>query len=162
MFYTLLNDAYGEPVRMLYTDTDSCFCHLFVEDLAKEINARLYFQDAFDSSGISLGHLSKIRRSGAGLHAGKVGYFKDETKGNPIIKFVNMRPTKYSFTVCEASELIARLKYLMDVRYKAVAKGVARSQIKRLKHEDYVQMYNGKARTKVIICRIGSNSTRCD
>ena len=44
----------------------------------------------------------------------------------------------------------------MDMRHKVVAKGVARSQIKRLKHEDYVRMYNGKALTNVVNRRIGS------
>ena len=44
----------------------------------------------------------------------------------------------------------------MDVRHKAVAKGVARSQIKRFKHEDYVRMYNGGALTNVVNRRIGS------
>ena len=44
----------------------------------------------------------------------------------------------------------------MDVRHKAVAKSVARSQIKRFKHEEYVRMYDGLALTNVINHRIGS------
>ena len=44
----------------------------------------------------------------------------------------------------------------MDIRHKAVAKGVARSQIKRFKHEDYVRMFNGGALTNVVNPRIGS------
>ena len=141
---------------MLYTDTDSFFLHFFVEDLAKEINARPHLRDAFDFSEISPGHLSNLGRAGAGLHAGEVGYFKDETKGDPIVEFVGLRPKMYSFTVCEASEPIPGLNYPMDVRHKAVAKGVARSQIKRFKHEDYVRMYNGGALTNVVNRRIGS------
>ena len=39
-FYALLIDAFGERVRMLYTDTDSFFFHFFVKDLAKAINFR--------------------------------------------------------------------------------------------------------------------------
>ena len=70
---------------MLYTDTDSFFLHFFVEDLAKEIIACPHLRDAFDFSEISLGHLSNLGRAGAGLHAGEVGYFKDETKGDPIV-----------------------------------------------------------------------------
>ena len=66
---------------MLYTDTDSFFLPFFVEDLAKEINARLHLRDAFDFIEISPGHLSNLGRAGAGFHAGEVGYFKDETKG---------------------------------------------------------------------------------
>ena len=78
-FYALLKDAVGERVRMLFTDTDSFFLHFFVEDLAKEINARHHLGDAFDFSEISNGHLSNLGRGHADLHAGEVGFFKDET-----------------------------------------------------------------------------------
>ena len=141
---------------MLYADTDSLFLHFFVKDLAKEIISRPNFRDAFDFSEISNGHLSKLGRENANLHAGEVGYFKDETKGNPIVEFVGLRPKMYSFTVCDALEPIPGVNDPMDVRHKAVAKGVARSQIKRFKHEDYVRMYNGGALTNVVNRRIGS------
>ena len=36
--YALLQDAIGERVRMLYTDTDSFILHFFMKDLTKEIN----------------------------------------------------------------------------------------------------------------------------
>ena len=140
---------------MLYTDTDSFFLHFFVEDLAKEINARFHLQDVFNFSEISNGHLSNLGRGNAGLHAGKVGYFKDETKGNPIVEFVGLHPKMYSFTVCDASEPIPWVNYPLDIWHKAVAKGVERSQIKRLKHEDYVRMFNGGALTNVVNRRIG-------
>ena len=141
---------------MLYTDTDPFFLHLFVEDLAKEINARPHLRDAFDFSEISNGHLSNLGRGNANLHAEEVGYYKDETKGNPIVEFVGLRPKMYSFTVCDVSEPIPGVNYPMDVRHKAVAKGVARSQINRFKNEDYVRMYNGGAFTNVVNRRIGS------
>ena len=61
----------------------------------------------------------------------------------------------YSFTVFEASEPISGLNDPMEVRHKAVAKGVAHSQIKRFNHEDYVRMYNSGALTNVVNRRIG-------
>ena len=85
-----------------------------------------------------------------------MGYFKDETKENPIVEFIGLRPKMYSFTVCDASEPIPMVNYPMDIRHKAVAKGVVRSQIKRFKHEDYVRMFNGGALTNVVNRRIGS------
>ena len=141
---------------MLYTDTDSFFLHLFVEDLAKEINSRPHLRDDFDFSEISNGHFSNLGSGNSDLHAGKVGYYKDETKGNPIVEFIGLHPKMYSITVCDASEPIPGVNYPMDVRHKAVAKGVARSQIKRYKHEDDVRMYNGEAPTNVVNRRIGS------
>ena len=75
---------------------------------------------------------------------------------NPIVEFVGLRAKMYSVTVCDASVPISGVNYPMDVRHKAVAKDVARSQIKRFKHEDYVRMYNGGALTNVVNRRIGS------
>ena len=155
-FYALLKDEFGERIRKLFTDTDSFFLHFFVEDLAMKINARFHLRDAVDFSEISPGHLSNLGRAGAGLHAEEVGYFKDETKGDPIVEFVGLRPKMYSFTVCEASEPIPGLNYPIDVRHKAVAKGVARSQIRRFNHKEYVRIYNGEALTNVVNRRIGS------
>ena len=141
---------------MMYTDTDSFFLHFFVEDLAKEIKARSQLFDAFDFSEISSGYLSNLGSVGGNHHAGEVGYFKDETKGDPIIEFVGLRPKMYSFTVCHADEPIPGLNYPMDTWHMAVAKGVSRAQIKRFKHEDYVRMYNGGDQTNVVNRRIGS------
>ena len=85
-----------------------------------------------------------------------MGFFKDETNGNLIVEFVGLLPKTYLFTVCDAAEPISGANYPMDVRHKAVAKNVARSQIKRFKHEDYMRMYNGGALTNVDNRRIGS------
>ena len=90
-------------------------------------STRALASEAFDFSEISNGHLSNLGRSNADLHAGEVGYFKDETKGNSIVEFVGLRPKMYSFNVCDASEPIPGVNYQINVQHKAVAKGVARS-----------------------------------
>ena len=139
-----------------FTQTPTCSSFTSLLKTAKQINARPHFRDAFDFSEISNGQLSNLGRAYADLHAGEVGYFKDETKGNPIVEFIGLRPKMYSFTVCDASEPIPGVNYQMDIRHKSVAKGVARSQIKRFKHEDYVFMFNGRALTNVVNRRNGS------
>ena len=85
-----------------------------------------------------------------------MGYTIDKTNGNPIVEFVGLRPKMYFVTVCDASVPMPGVKFTMDIRHKTVAMGVARSQIKRFKHEDYVRMYNGEALTYIINRRIGS------
>ena len=45
---------------MLYTDTDSFFLHLTVDNLAKEINARLQLRNAFDFSEIEHIYISQL------------------------------------------------------------------------------------------------------
>ena len=156
IFYALLKDAFGERVRMIYKVTDSLYFLFVVQDLAIEIISRSHLWDAFDFSEIGNGHLSNLRRGNANLHAKEVGYFKNETKGNLIVDFDNLCHKMYAFTVCDASELIPGVNYPIDVGPKAVATSVARSQIKRFKHENYVRMYNGWAITNVVNCRIGS------
>ena len=139
-----------------FTPTLTRFFHFFVEDLAKKINARSNLRDAFDCSEISNGHLSNLKRGHADLHAEKVGYFKDKTKGNPIVEFIGLRPKMYSFIVCDASEPIPKVNCPMNIKHKAMWKSVVRSQIKRFKHEDYVRMFNGGALTNVVNRRIGT------
>ena len=90
------------------------------------------------------------------IYTAEVGFFKNETKENPIVEFVGLRSKMYSFTVCDASVPIPGVNHPMDVRHIAMAKGVARSQIKRLKHDDYVLMNYGGALTNVVNRRIGS------
>ena len=51
-----------------------------------------------------------------------MGYFKDETKRNPIVEVIGLRPKMYSFTVCDESEPITGVNYPMDMRHKAVAR----------------------------------------
>ena len=104
-----MKNAINEQVRRLYTDTDSFFFHFFVNDLANNINTRPQFRDAFDFSKISNGHFSNFRQGNDDSHAGKVGYFKDETKNNLIVEFVNLRSKMYSLTVCDASEPILKV-----------------------------------------------------
>ena len=85
-------------------------------------------------------HYSYLGRGNVNPNAGKVGYFKNETIGTLKVKCVSLRPKMYSFTVCDALKPIPKFNYSINERYKAVAKGVTRLQIKRIKHEDYMRM----------------------
>ena len=98
-----------------------------MKNLTKKICARHYLQDAFDFSEISNAHLSHLGGGNAYLQVDKVGYFKDETKGNLIVVFVGLRPKMYYFTVCDAFEPIQGGTDVTDVWHKAVANGVERS-----------------------------------
>ena len=157
-FDALLKDASGDKVRMLYTDRDSFFLQFFVDDLAEKINARPQVRDAFDYSEISPGHISNLAQSNVQLHAGEVGYFKDECRGDPIVEFVGHRPKMYSFKVMEAMEYDPRRLPLDAVhfKHKAVAKGVSLPNIKNFTHDDYVAMSREGEARKVTNRRIGS------
>ena len=105
-FYALLKDAFGDKVRMLYTDTDSFFLQFFVDDLKQALVSKRGVLDAFDFSEVPPNHLSRLHSD---AQAGEVGYFKDECKGSPIVEFVALKPKMYSFTVMDAEEYDPRL-----------------------------------------------------
>ena len=77
-------------------------------------------------------------------------------QNDSIVEFVGLRYKMFSLTVCDASQPISGVNYLMDVRHKAMANGVLGSQIRSFKHEDYLCMYNNGAFTNVVKYRIGS------
>ena len=111
-------------------------------------------RNAFDFSDVSDHHLT-------GLHSipnsGKVGYFKDTCNCHPIVEFVGLRPKMYSFTVLDAEEYEPRLLVaLVQLRHKAVAKGVSRANIKRFTHDDFATMFREGNKRKVTNRRIGS------
>ena len=108
---------------------------------------RTHFRKAFDFSEKYNGQIFNLGRGNANLHAGEVDYFTDEIKFNSFIEFVGLRPKMYSLTLCDAFVPIPMVNYTMDLRHKAVAKGVARSQIKRVKQDHYVRIYNCKTLT---------------
>ena len=115
-------------------------------------------RDAFNVSEISPEHISNLARSNAQLHAGEVGYFKDECKGDPIVEFVGLRPKMYSVKVMEAVEYDPRLLPLNAVhfKHKTVAKGVSRANIKNFTHDDYVYMFREGEARKVTNRLLGS------
>ena len=139
---------------MLYTDTDSFFLQFFVDDLPNEIKSRPAVLDALDFSDVSDHHLT-------GLHsianAGEVGYFKGECKCHLIVEFVGLRPKMYSFILMDADEYDPRLPVEpVQLRHKAIAKGVSRANIKRFTHDEYVTMFREGDARKVTNRRIGS------
>lgn len=96
--YALLKDHFLNRMQLLYTDTDSFIIKLDGDDIYKEIKDTPAVHEIFDLSNVPVDHPS-------GLHdpddpnASRLGYFKSETKMNPIIEVVALRPKMYSFTV---------------------------------------------------------------
>ena len=153
-FYALLKDAFKDKVRMLYTDTDSFFLQFFVDGLKQALASKRGVLDAMDFSDVSSNHPSRLHSDD---HAGEVGYFKNECKGNPIVEFVALKPKMYSFTIMDAEEYDPHLPVEeVQLKHKAVAKGVSRANIKQFRHDDYVQMFREGDARKVTNRRIGS------
>ena len=87
-------------------------------------------------------------------HKGIVGYFKDETKGNPIIEFVALKQKMYSFKVCGCQAFGSNVQ--PRVWDKQVGKGIARATLKKTTHQQYLEMFQEREATKVTNRRIAS------
>ena len=101
--YETLKDWFGLRMRMLYTDTDSLILQFFTEDLYRELLNVPQLRGIFDFSEIPANHPSHLGAPDD-PNRGKVGFFKNETKGNPITEFVAFKPKMYSFKLCECQE----------------------------------------------------------
>ena len=163
--YATLKDWFGPRMRMLYTDTDSLILQFFTGDLYRELLDVPQVRRLFDFSEIPANHPSHLS-SPDDPNKGQVGFFKDETKGNPIIEFVALKPKMYSFKVCECQEYGSNAE--PRVWDKQVGKGIARATLKRTTHQQYLDMYQEREATKVTNRRIASklhqvfrNITQC-
>ena len=151
--YATLKDWYGPRMHMLYTDTDSLILQFFTEDLYRELLDVPQLRGLFDFSEIPANHSSYLGAPDD-PNRGKVGFFKDETKGNPIIEFVALKPKMYSFKVCECQEFGSDAQ--PRVWDKQVGKGIARATLKKTTHQQYLEMYQEREATKVTNRRIAS------
>lgn len=152
--YAQLKDFYGDRMHLLYTDTDSFLLQFYTHDLYKDVqNPKL--RDMFDFSEIPIGHPSGLSCPNDPF-GGRVGFFKDETKGDPIIEFIGLKPKMYSFKVCSAVQpgLNTPPTKIYD---KQVGKGICRTELKKHTFTMYMDMYNKQhIAHKVDNRRIGS------
>ena len=83
-------------VRLFFSDTDLLCYQIFCEDLYDEI--RKDMDKYFDRSDYPKDHKCYSDRNKK-----KLGYFKDETCGVPIVKFVGLRSKMYSILLADDS-----------------------------------------------------------
>lgn len=95
------------------------------------------------------------------MHAGKIGFFKDETKSDPIVEFFGLLAKIYLFTLCSETEYIPKLHDSIDVWQQSVAKKVTCTQIKRFKHKTTYACTMVKPLQIVLIAASASNIPRC-
>lgn len=119
--------------KLLFTDTDSLMYHCFCPDVYHILWS---IRDQMDFSGypsnppISLVSSPDIFISD-NSNAKVLGKFKDEANGDPIVEFVGLRPKMYSYITLK--DLASK-----SVKGKQKAKGVQRSVVERLTHDDFL------------------------
>ena len=93
MHYNLIKAKYpNEKSALCFTDTDSFLYHISTEDL----NQDMVDMGVFDFSNYPTDHPLKTQWT---QNNGKLGYFKNDTKGQPIKEFIGLRSKMYSILV---------------------------------------------------------------
>ena len=114
--YNIIKKNYGSNAKLCFTDTDSLTYHIKTEDIYNDMKkeSNLYDFSEYPNDHSNYDPTNKK----------VIGKFKDETNGKPIIEFLGLRSKMYSI--------------LLDKnKNKATAKGIKKSCMKNIKHDDY-------------------------
>jgi hypothetical protein len=114
--YNTMKKRYGDKATLCFTDTDSLTYHIQTEDFYNDMKDNI---EMYDTSDYPSDHpcYSNVNKK-------VIGKFKDELNGVPMMEFVGLRAKMYSILKDETHN-------------KATAKGIKRSVIKSLTHEQY-------------------------
>ena len=128
--------------ELLFTDTDSLYYHLLAEDLEEEL---FLDKEHFDYSDYE-----KTGKFYDESNRKVIGKFKCETKGNPIVEFVGLRPKMYSYLYQEKTDPTSKIKE------KHRVKGITAAASRALKHFDYKDQLDRPHQNYLTNKRIGS------
>ena len=138
-----MKKKYGENIQLLFTDTDSLIYELCTDDFYHDMWA---MKDEFD--------LASYRKSSPFYDPPNnkvVGKFKDEASGQSITEFVGLKPKMYSYqTLNDPSNGEA------GFTIKKRAKGIQRTVVTTLRHDQYMAQIDHPEDTFVSNRRIGS------
>ena len=120
--YDYIKLNFEEKAELLFTDTDSLMYQIFSENVYEKLykDRKQYFDFCeFPKNSPFFDENNKR----------KIGYFKDEAKGQYISEFVGLRPKMYSYLI----------KNEKGNEEKHRAKGIQSAVSKNLRHENYVK-----------------------
>ncbi len=137
--YDYIKLNFEEKAELLFTDTDSLMYQIFSENVYEKLykDRKQYFDFCeFPKNSPFFDENNKR----------KIGYFKDEAKGQYISEFVGLRPKMYSYLI----------KNEKGNEEKHRAKGIQSAVSKNLRHENYVKELKEPIENFVKNKRIGS------
>ena len=112
------NALFTERISVLFTDTDSLVYQIYTDDFYRDMKEDM--EQWYDTSDYPPSHPCHSKQN-----MKRLGFFKDETNGVPILEFIGLRAKMYSIR-------------LADGTTKMTAKGIDRGFVKRsIKHEQY-------------------------
>ena len=113
--YNYIKKKYGSYARLLFTDTDSLCYEIETDDIYGDMYEN---RDLFDTSDYNKDHFLFSTENKK-----VIGKMKDECAGRVIEEFVGLKSKMYSL--------------LFNGKEKKTAKGIKRSEIKKLRHAIY-------------------------
>ena len=120
MHYEHFMKKYGRfKLRLCMTDTDSLLYHIQTENLYEELR---------DMGIVEFSNYPEDHPCYDKTNGGKLFYLKDESAGKPIKCFVGLRAKSYS------------VQYDDEKYNKMVGKGVPRSKLRSITHEDMLKV----------------------
>jgi hypothetical protein len=128
--YDIIKKKYGDKASLLFTDTDSLCYEIFTEDVYDDFWS---MRDMFDFSNYPETHPCHDTTNA------KVGKFKDEAKGEIITEFIGLRPKLYSYIIDG------------DDCQHAKGKGVKKSALKMIKHQNYYKALFGDTKEELFM-----------
>ena len=137
--YDYIKHVFKEKANLLFTDTDSLMYQIFTENLYEKLykDRSKYFDFCeFPKNSPYLDENNKR----------KIGFFKDEAKGQIILEFVGLRPKMYSYLT----------KTNKGLEEKHRAKGIQSAVSKNFHHENYLKELKEPIENYIKNKRIGS------
>ena len=116
--YEYILPRYPDDRTLLFTDTDSLTYYIRTDDIYKDMKQDM--AERYDTCDYSPTHPCYSKQN-----VKRLGFFKDETNGVPILELIGLRAKMYS-------------KRLGDGATKLTAKRINRGFVKKhIKHEQY-------------------------
>lgn len=124
--YKYMKPKFNEKVQLNYMDTDSFIYSIKTEDFYNDIKNDI--ESYFDTSEFSNQIAQKYNFPQ--INKKKLGFFKDELNGKPMLEFVGLRSKMYSFKFADGDDNCAQ-------KTVKKSKGVKRSAIDKIDFHDY-------------------------
>ena len=122
------NALFTDRISVLFTDTNSLVYQIYTDDFYRDMKEDM--EQWYDTSDYPPSHPCHSKQN-----TERLGFFKDETNGVPILEFIGLRAKMYSIR-------------LADGTTKMTAKGIDRGFVKRsIKHEQYRSCLEDYTRT---------------
>lgn len=145
-YYSTFKSFYRDTkVNLMYADTDSLFINVYTHDVYEDfLNSKL--SSHFDMSDYSSDHKCFNNHNKK-----KLGCFKDESVGIPIVEFVGLRPKLYTYRTTNDEYLVKKRKLTLK-KAKGISKPVVKHNITFQEYKDCL-LQSKKVRKNMVVFR---------